>query len=250
MKNQVKFLAFKAKKQLEKLKYLEINIKSFCSTYNMFNHDDFRRDNCSDNDRAIPNFLWVYLTDNCSISANPIETVIGINYKQNDYVYNLKLEDILKTTFFSKELTSFHFYNQIKPLIDEWEDSIPWPFAGGEENDSTKQGSFFDGLYDTKGRGMVVVAFENFGDKKKCEFSISYPSLFGAIFKSKNKLKEIENLIIKEIQESVPYAKPKNLANYGEKIFDFLSNIYEYNSEFLDINKAYLGQNVENIYNL
>ncbi len=56
MKNQVKFLAFKAKKQLEKLKYLEINIKSFCSTYNMFNHDDFRRDNCDDNNRAIPNF--------------------------------------------------------------------------------------------------------------------------------------------------------------------------------------------------
>ncbi|MDW2931378.1 hypothetical protein [Mesomycoplasma ovipneumoniae] len=250
MKNQVNFLTFKAKKQLEKLKYLEINIKSFCSTYNMFNHDDFRRDNCRDNDRGIPNFLWVYLTDNCSISANPIETVIGINYKQNDYVYNLKLEDILKTTFFSKELTSFHFYNQIKPIIDEWEDSMPWPFAGVEDNDSTKQGYFSDGLYDTKGRRMVVVAFENFGDKKKCEFSISYPTLFRAIFKSKNKLREIENLIIKEIQESVPYAKPKNLANYGEKIFDFLSNIYEYNSEFLDINKAYLGQNVENIYNL
>ncbi|MDW2830039.1 hypothetical protein R7U67_03835, partial [Mesomycoplasma ovipneumoniae] len=250
MKNQVNFLAFKAKKQLEKLKYLEINIKSFCSTDNMFSHEDFVPDNCHEKYRGIPNFLWVYLTDSCSISNNPIETVIGINYKQNDYVYNLKLEDILKTTFFSKELISFHFYNQIKPIIDEWEDSMPWPFAGGEENDSTKQGYFSEGLYDTKGSRMVVVAFENFGDKKKCEFSISYPTLFRAIFKSKNKLREIENLIIKEIQESVPHAKPKNLVNYGEKIFDFLSNIYEYNSEFLDINKAYLGKNVENIYNL
>ncbi len=115
MKNQVKFLAFKAKKQLEKLKYLEINIKSFCSTYNMFNHDDFRRDNCDDNNRAIPNFLWVYLTDNCSISANPIETVIGINYKQNDYVYNLKLEDILKTTFFLKNSQVFIFTTKSNP---------------------------------------------------------------------------------------------------------------------------------------
>ncbi|VEU72528.1 Uncharacterised protein (plasmid) [Mesomycoplasma ovipneumoniae] len=41
------------------------------------------------------------------------------------------------------------------------------------------------------------------------------------MFKSKSKLREIEALIIKEIQESVPYAKPKNLANYREKIFDF-----------------------------
>ncbi len=70
------------------------------------------------------------------------------------------------------------------------------------------------------------------------------------MFKSKDELKKIENLIIKEIKESVPYAKPKNLTNYAEKIFDFLSNRYEYNSKFLDINKAYLGQNVENIYNL
>ncbi len=70
------------------------------------------------------------------------------------------------------------------------------------------------------------------------------------MFKSKDELKKIENLIIKEIKESVPYAKPKNLSNYHEKIFDFLSNRYEYNSKFLDINKAYLGKKVENIYNL
>nr|WP_318023805.1 hypothetical protein [Mesomycoplasma hyopneumoniae] len=97
---------------------------------------------------------------------------------------------------------------------------------------------------------VVAVVFENFDDIEKCEFSISYPAVFSKMFKSKSELREIEALIIKEIQESVPYAKPKNLANYHEKIFDFLSNRYEYNSKFVDINKAYLGQNVENIYNL
>ncbi|VEU72521.1 Uncharacterised protein (plasmid) [Mesomycoplasma ovipneumoniae] len=105
-------------------------------------------------------------------------------------------------------------------------------------------------MHDGKSFEEVVVVFENFDDIEKCEFSISYPVVFSKIFKSKTKLREIEALIIKEILESVPYAKPKNLANYHEKIFDFLSNRYEYSSKFVDINKAYLGQNVENIYNL
>nr|WP_318085809.1 hypothetical protein [Mesomycoplasma ovipneumoniae] len=117
-------------------------------------------------------------------------------------------------------------------------------------SDECKWETYFSNTpYETKDFRVLIFAFENFGDKEKCEFSISFPAVFQKMFKSKDELKKIENLIIKEIKESVPYAKPKNLWNYREKIFDFLSKRYEYNSKFVDINKAFLGQNVENIYN-
>ncbi|WP_146379795.1 hypothetical protein [Mycoplasma hyopneumoniae] len=195
------------------------------------------------------NFLLYYLSN--GFYPNPIERIISLNYKQEDYIYNLKLEDITKSAFFSKRLNNFHFYNDIRCLIGGWA-NVEYCDKNGKENFD-----FIDelrGLYDyLDGKGfeeVVAVVFENFDDIEKCEFSISYPAVFSKMFKSKSELREIEALIIKEIQESVPYAKPKNLANYHEKIFDFLSNRYEYNSKFVDINKSYLGQNVENIYNL
>ncbi|MDO6829797.1 hypothetical protein [Mesomycoplasma ovipneumoniae] len=242
-------LKSKAKKQLKKLKYLEINIKSRCSVESIIQDYDLE---CEDSSARIPDFLWVYGMDFCFDAINPIETIIGIDYKQDGYIYNLKLADIPKTVFFSKDLENFHFYNEIRCLIGNqtYEDEEYCQKNKNKSGEYVSQVYFSDTCYDTKDLKKLVVAFENFDDIEKCEFSISYPIVFRKIFKSVEKLKEIESLIIKEIKESVPYAKPKNLSNYHEKIFDFLSKRYEYNSEYVDINKAYLGQKVENIYNL
>ncbi|WP_431060663.1 hypothetical protein [Mesomycoplasma hyopneumoniae] len=204
--------------------------------------------NCN-SDCYYENFLLYYLSN--GFCPNPIERIISLNYKQEDYIYNLKLEDITKSAFFSKRLNNFHFYNDIRCLIGGWANNEYCDKNGKENFDFIDELRPSYDLYDGKDfEEVVVVVFENFDDIEKCEFSISYPAVFSKMFKSKSELREIEALIIKEIQESVPYAKPKNLANYHEKIFDFLSNRYEYNSKFVDINKAYLGQNVENIYNL
>ncbi|MDW2908572.1 hypothetical protein R7V75_02435 [Mesomycoplasma ovipneumoniae] len=248
MENQLD-LKSKAKKQLKELKYLEIDIKSYCLIERIFSDEDFHND-CNNEYRTIPDFLWVYVMDSCAVVDNPIETIIGIDYKRDDYVYNLRLEDIPKTVFFLKKLKDFDFYDEIRCLSRRWTDE---DYCRKKENLSDKckwEPYFSDTHYETKDFRVLIVAFENFGDTEKCEFSISFPAVFQKMFKSKDELKKIENLIIKEIKESVPYAKPKNLANYGEKIFDFLSKRYEYNSKFVDINKPYLGQNVENIYNL
>ncbi|MDW2861852.1 hypothetical protein [Mesomycoplasma ovipneumoniae] len=247
MKNQVNLVS-KAKKQLEKLKYIEINIKSRCLIGYMTEDDVDLTSDCYYKNYPFPNFLYNYFTH--SYNPNPIERIISLNYKQEDYVYNLRLEDISKSVFFSKKLKDFHFHNDIKCLIGDWDDD-EYCEIHEEENVVYKSDLYSTpALRDGKALRKVVVVFENFDDIEKCEFSISYPAYFWKIFKSKSRLRQIEALIIKEIQESVPYAKPKNLSNYHEKIFDFLSNRYEYNSEFADVNKAYLGQNVENIYNL
>ncbi|MHA0311774.1 hypothetical protein ACXYWI_00620 [Mesomycoplasma ovipneumoniae] len=242
-------LKSKAKNQLKKLKYLEIDIKSHCLIERIFSDEDFHND-CNNEYRTIPDFLWVYVMDSCAVVDNPIETIISLDYKRDDYVYNLRLEDIPKTVFFLKKLKDFDFYDEIRCLSRRWTDK---DYCRKKENlsDECKWEPYFsDTPYETKDFRVLIVAFENFGDKEKCEFSISFPAVFQKMFKSKDELKKIENLIIKEIKESVPYAKPKNLTNYAEKIFDFLSKRYEYNSKFVDINKPYLGQNVENIYNL
>ncbi|WP_318036429.1 hypothetical protein [Mesomycoplasma ovipneumoniae] len=242
-------LKSKAKKQLKKLKYLEINIKSRCSVESIIQDYDSE---CEDRSARIPDFLWVYGMDFCFDAINPIETIIGIDYKQDCYIYNLKLADIPKIVFFSKDLENFHFYNEIRCLIGNqtYEDEEYCQKNKNQSGEAIPQVYFSDTYYDTKDLKKLVVAFENFDDIEKCEFSISYPIVFRKIFKSVEKLKEIESLIIKEIKESVPYAKPKNLSNYHKKSLIFLSNRYEYNSEFVDINKPYLGQKVENIYNL
>lgn len=238
----------KAKKQLKKLKYIEVNIKSRCSIRNIVEHEIHLSSNC-DYEYYYENFLLYYLSN--GFYPNPIERIISLNYKQEDYIYNLKLEDITKSAFFSKRLNNFHFYNDIRCLIGGWANNEYCEKNGKENFDFIDELRPSYDLYDGKSfEEVVAVVFENFDDIERCEFSISYPAVFSKMFKSKSELREIEALIIKEIQESVPYAKPKNLANYHEKIFDFLSNRYEYNSKFVDINKAYLGQNVENIYNL
>ncbi|MHA0315934.1 hypothetical protein ACXYVG_03750, partial [Mesomycoplasma ovipneumoniae] len=247
MESQINLVS-KAKEQLIKLKYIEINIKSRCSIPNMIEDDVDLSFDCKYDDFPFPIFLYNYLCN--GFNPNPIERIISLNYKQEDYVYNLKLEDIPKSAFFSKKLNNFHFYNDIRCLIGGWA-NIEYCEKNGKENLRLISELYSScDSYDGKGFEEVVVVFENFDDIGKCEFSISYPAIFWKIFKSKTELREIEALIIKEIQESVPYAKPKKLANYHEKIFDFLSNRYEYGAKFVDINKAYLGQNAENIYNL
>ncbi|XBE77809.1 hypothetical protein VQY16_02470 [Mesomycoplasma ovipneumoniae] len=247
MKNQLDLMS-KSRKQLKELKYLEIDFKTYCSVNDIFSDNDLPCDPYEKYE-AIPDFLWVYVMDFCSVVHNPIETIIGLDYKRDDYVYNLRLEDIPKTVFFLKKLHDFDFYDEIRCLSRRWGDEDYCRKKENLSNECEWEPYFSDSTYDTKGFRSVIVAFENFGDTEKCEFSISFPAVFQKMFKSKDELKKIENLIIKEIKESVPYAKPKNLWNYREKIFDFLSKRYEYNSKFVDTNKPYLGQNVENIYN-
>nr|WP_318051896.1 hypothetical protein [Mesomycoplasma ovipneumoniae] len=92
-------LKSKAKKQLKELKYLEIDIKSRYSVISIFSDRDVHCDR-DEKYRRIPDFLWVYVMDSCAVVDNPIETIIGIDYKHGDYVYNLRLEDIPKTVFF------------------------------------------------------------------------------------------------------------------------------------------------------
>ncbi|MHA0305538.1 hypothetical protein ACXYXB_03680, partial [Mesomycoplasma ovipneumoniae] len=206
MKNQVNLVS-KAKKQLEKLKYIEIDIKSRCLIGNITEDDVDLTSDCYYKNYPFPNFLYNYFTR--SYNPNPIERIISLNYKQEDYVYNLRLEDIPKSAFFSKKLKDFHFHNDIKCLIGDYH-----PDECGEINEEETVASYSElyfayGLQDGKAFKRVVVVLENLDDIEKCEFSISYPAYFWKIFKSKSRLREIEALIIKEIQESVPYAKPK-----------------------------------------
>ncbi|MDW2918884.1 hypothetical protein R7Y03_03705, partial [Mesomycoplasma ovipneumoniae] len=107
-------LVTKAKKQLIKLKYIELNIKSRCSIGNMTRDDLDSKSDCHYKDNLFPDFLYNYLYND--FNPNPIERIISLNYKQEDYVYNLKLEDIPKSSFFSKKLKDFHFHNDIKCL--------------------------------------------------------------------------------------------------------------------------------------
>ncbi|MDW2933635.1 hypothetical protein ACXYVA_03650, partial [Mesomycoplasma ovipneumoniae] len=83
-------LKSKAKNQLKKLKYLEIDIKSHCLIERIFSDEDFHND-CNNEYRTIPDFLWVYVMDSCAVVDNPIESIIGLDYKRDDYVYNLRL---------------------------------------------------------------------------------------------------------------------------------------------------------------
>ncbi|MXR33989.1 hypothetical protein DR097_03625, partial [Mycoplasma hyopneumoniae] len=190
---------------------------------NIVEHEIHLSSNCNDEYYEIPDFLFNYLNYDV-FDPNPIERIISLNYKQEDYIYNLKLEDITKSAFFSKRLNNFHFYNDIRCLIGGWANNEYCDKNGKENFDFIDELRGLYDLYDGKGfEEVVAVVFENFDDIEKCEFSISYPAVFSKMFKSKSELREIEALIIKEIQESVPYAKPKNLANYHEKIFDFLS---------------------------
>ncbi|MXR56386.1 hypothetical protein DR095_03220, partial [Mycoplasma flocculare] len=71
----------KAKKQLKNLKYIEVNIKSRCSIRNIVEHEIHLSSNC--NDEYYENFLFYYLSN--GFYPNPIERIISLNYKQEDY---------------------------------------------------------------------------------------------------------------------------------------------------------------------
>ncbi|MDW2923626.1 hypothetical protein R7Z81_02445, partial [Mesomycoplasma ovipneumoniae] len=77
-------LVTKAKKQLIKLKYMEINIKSRCSIRNMTDDDVDSTSDCYYKNYPFPNFLSNYLYE--YFNPNPIERIISLNYKQEDYV--------------------------------------------------------------------------------------------------------------------------------------------------------------------
>ncbi|MXR10548.1 hypothetical protein DR086_03860, partial [Mycoplasma hyopneumoniae] len=72
---------------------------------NIVEHEVQLLSNCN-SDCYYENFLLYYLSN--GFCPNPIERIISLNYKQQDYIYNLKLEDITKSAFFSKRLNNFH----------------------------------------------------------------------------------------------------------------------------------------------
>ncbi len=184
MKNQLDLMSIARKqlrkqsiKQLRNLKYLDIDFKTYRSVEDIFSDNDFSYDPYEKYE-AIPDFLWVYVMDFCEVADNPIETIIGLDYKRDDYVYNLRLEDIPKTVFFSKKLKHFDFYDEIRCLSRRWGDE---DYCRKKENlsDEYKWEPYFsDTPYETKDFRLLIVAFENFGDKEKCEFSISFPAVF------------------------------------------------------------------------
>ncbi|ADQ90798.1 Putative uncharacterized protein [Mesomycoplasma hyopneumoniae 168] len=173
---------------------------------------------------------------------NPIEDMIAIPYKQGDYIYRLRLDEIQKATFFSKELRFFKFYK--KSISKEIYKIISERYHRVSKSRWNLDGIFWDNnsWNDIK---MVVVAIENIEDVKNCQYSISFPSIFRMSYTDKIRLKEVEQLIINEIEELIPHAEPKNLENHREKIFDFLSIQNEYNSKYFDPNKVYLGAKIE-----
>ncbi len=169
-------LVTNAKKQLIKLKYIEINIKSRCSIGNMTDDDVDSTSDCYYKNYPFPNFLYDYLKE--TYNPNPIERIISLNYKQEDYIYNLKLEDIPKSSFFSKKLKDFHFHNDIKCLIGDCH-HVEYCEINEEENVVYESDLYSaSALRDGKDFKRVAVVFENFDDIEKCEFSISYPAYF------------------------------------------------------------------------
>ncbi|AJR12348.1 Uncharacterised protein [Mesomycoplasma dispar] len=240
------------KQKFKELRYRQVNQRDFISTRNLYKHWNepyIRPDGVKVFTCALTycqeNFLH-FLEYNSSSwynrVHNPIEDMISIVYKKDDYIYRLNLEEIQKAIFFSKELRFFNFFKkQISKEIYKIERERYFRMA---KTDANLDGIFWDdgSLVDIK---MVVVAIENIDDEKNCQYSISFPSILRMSYANKERLKEVEQLIINEIQELIPFARPKNLENHREKIFDFLRIQHEYNSKYFDPNKIYLGQKIE-----
>ncbi|MCI8298735.1 hypothetical protein FEF31_03935, partial [Mesomycoplasma hyopneumoniae] len=115
---------------------------------NIVDHEVRLSSNC-DYDYYYENFLLYYLSN--GFYPNPIERIISLNYKQEDYIYNLKLEDITKSAFFSKRLNNFHFYNDIRCLIGGWANNEYCDKNGKENFDFIDELRPSYDLYDGKG---------------------------------------------------------------------------------------------------
>ncbi|MCI8283649.1 hypothetical protein FEF30_03735, partial [Mesomycoplasma hyopneumoniae] len=125
---------------------------------NIVDHEVRLSSNC-DYDYYYENFLLYYLSN--GFYPNPIERIISLNYKQEDYIYNLKLEDITKSAFFSKRLNNFHFYNDIRCLIGGWANNEYCDKNGKENFDFIDELRPSYDLYDGKGfEEVVAVVFE------------------------------------------------------------------------------------------
>ncbi|WP_462088131.1 hypothetical protein [Mesomycoplasma hyopneumoniae] len=244
----------KIKEKFIENRYREVNARNILSTRNIYMHwrepsnsangiKDFRSQcRLTYCHQEFISFLIFNATESDKIGHNPIEDMIAIPYKQGDYVYRLRLDEIQKATFFSKELRFFKFYK--KSISKEIYKIISERYHRVARSCWNLDGIFWDNnsWNDIK---MVVIAVENIEDIENCQYSISFPSIFRMSYTTKARLKEVEQLIIDEIEELIPYAKPKNLENHREKIFDFLSIQNEYNSKYFDPNKVYLGPEIE-----
>ncbi|MXR35359.1 hypothetical protein DR100_03745, partial [Mycoplasma hyopneumoniae] len=245
----------KIKEKFIENRYREVIPRDFISTRNIYMHwkvppiSEINGEKIVDCWPPLPYCdikFMPFLEFNTSSSSlglhNPIEDMIAIPYKQGDYIYRLRLEEIQKATFFSKELRFFKFYK--KSISKEIYKIISERYRRVSKSRWNLDGIFWDNnsWNDIK---MVVVAIENIEDAQNCQYSISFPSIFRMSYTDKIRLKEAEQLIIDEIEELIPYAKPKNLENHREKIFDFLSIQNEYNSKYFDSNKVYLGAKIE-----
>ncbi|NYN91882.1 hypothetical protein [Mesomycoplasma hyopneumoniae] len=244
----------KIKEKFLENRYREVNVRDFFSTRNIYMHwkepyiwvNGEKKFNCFSiscycDDKFDP-FLEINGIPSYKNTRNPIEDMIAIPYKQGDYIYRLRLDEIQKATFFSKELRFFKFYK--KSISKEIYKIISERYHRVSKSRWNLDGIFWDNnsWNDIK---MVVVAIENIEDAQNCQYSISFPSIFRMSYTNKTRLKEVEQLIINEIEELIPHAKPKNLENHREKIFDFLSIQNEYNSKYFDPNKVYLGAEIE-----
>ncbi|QEA02809.1 hypothetical protein EHI52_06360 [Mesomycoplasma hyopneumoniae] len=243
----------KIKEKFLENRYREVNVRDFISTRNIYMH--WREPyiwevNGNKELRCLPYycqrefipFLNFTATSSYKDNHNPIEDMIAIPYKQGDYIYRLRLDEIQKAIFFSKELRFFKFYK--KSISKEIYKIIYERYHRVAKSRWNLDGILWDNnsWNDIK---MVVVAIENIEDVKNCQYSISFPSIFRMSYTDKIRLKAAEQLIIDEIEELIPYAKPKNLENHREKIFDFLTIQNEYNSKYFDPNKVYLGAKIE-----
>ncbi|AJR12353.1 Uncharacterised protein [Mesomycoplasma dispar] len=240
------------KQKFKELRYRQVDQRDFISTRNLYKHWNepyIRPDGvkvftcvttyCQEN---FLHFLEINSFPSLVTKHNAIEDMIAILYKQGDYVYRLQLEEIQKAVFFSKELRFFSFFKkQISKEIYQIISERYWRW--------TRTYRRVDGIFWDEGTWtdikMVVVAIENIDDEKNCQYSISFPSILRMSYANKERLKEVEQLIINEIEELIPFARPKNLENHREKIFDFLTIQHEYNSKHFDPNKIYLGQKIE-----
>nr|WP_318036437.1 hypothetical protein [Mesomycoplasma ovipneumoniae] len=223
MENLINSLS-KAKKQLIKLKYIEINIKSRCSIRNMIENDVKLSLDCNYENYRFPDFLFNYLYVYYDVfNPNPIERIISLNYKQEDYVYNLKLEDIPKSAFF--------FQNSINSIfimiLGVWlatETTMNIVKKTEKKMLILSLNFLLHTLYTmVKVLKKLLLSLKTLTILKNANFQSHIRLFFEKYLNQKTELREIEALIIKEIQESVPYAKPKNLVNYHEKSLIFLS---------------------------
>ncbi|AJR12070.1 hypothetical protein MDIS_01130 [Mesomycoplasma dispar] len=235
----------KINEKLENSAYIFINKSKFVSTRNIDSDVSYSDESLKEilkrkEPQAVPFIDMVQFVGRLDdYYNNAIEDLIALQYKKDDNIYHLYLDEIRNATFIVKSLEKYSFYEEkIKKFIDaNWSKDVDFNDIFSKKITNIQE--------NWQGWSKVVIALEDFENPAKCQYSIAFPKDLTHGFSSLEKRKEVEDLIIKEIEELIPFAKPKNIENHQEKIFDFLTNRYQYNSKFFEKNKSYLGEKVE-----